>query len=97
MRPRVPDVADKLDPAIRSLHSVDYRNAEQLRDGVVIVGAGNSGAEIALDVHLHTTSYSPGVTPAACLFLSADRSIGEVVPGLVELEVAVPRSRPAVW
>ena len=22
---------------------------------------------------------------------------GEVVPGLVEVEVAVPRSRPAVW
>ena len=51
MRPRVPNVADKLDPAIRSLHSVDYRNPEQLRDGaVLIVGAGNSGAEIALDV-----------------------------------------------
>ena len=51
MRPRVPNVADKLDPAIRSVHSVDYRNPEQLRDGaVLIVGAGNSGAEIALDV-----------------------------------------------
>jgi putative flavoprotein involved in K+ transport len=51
MRPRVPGVADQLDPAILSLHSVDYRNPAQLRDGaVLIVGAGNSGAEIALDV-----------------------------------------------
>ena len=51
MCPRVPDVATQLDPAIRSLHSVDYRNPGQLREGaVLIVGAGNSGAEIALDV-----------------------------------------------
>lgn len=51
MRPRVPEVAHDLDPDIRSMHSVEYRNPEQLRDGtVLIVGAGNSGAEIALDV-----------------------------------------------
>jgi putative flavoprotein involved in K+ transport len=51
MRPRMPDVAGELDPHIVSLHSVDYRNPKQLHDGVVlIVGAGNSGAEIALDV-----------------------------------------------
>jgi putative flavoprotein involved in K+ transport len=51
MRPRVPDVAGQLDPHILSLHSVDYRNPGHLHDGVVlIVGAGNSGAEIALDV-----------------------------------------------
>jgi putative flavoprotein involved in K+ transport len=51
MRPWAPDVADQLDPAIRSLHSADYRNPEQLHDGaVLVVGAGNSGAEIALEV-----------------------------------------------
>ena len=51
MRPRLPDAAAQLDPHILSLHSVEYRKPEQLRDGVVlIVGAGNSGAEIALDV-----------------------------------------------
>jgi putative flavoprotein involved in K+ transport len=51
MRARVPEVASELDPSIVSLHSVDYRNPGQLRDGaVLIVGAGNSGAEIALDV-----------------------------------------------
>jgi putative flavoprotein involved in K+ transport len=51
MRPWVPDVAGQLDPHILSLHSADYRNPRQMHDGVVlIVGAGNSGAEIALDV-----------------------------------------------
>jgi putative flavoprotein involved in K+ transport len=49
--PRVPAFASQLDPAINQLHSVDYRNPGQLRDGaVLIVGAGNSGVEIALDL-----------------------------------------------
>ena len=49
-RPRTPDYAAGLDPAVVQLHSAAYRNAEQLQDGdVLVVGAGNSGAEIALD------------------------------------------------
>ena len=49
--PWVPAFAGELDPAISQLHSVAYRNPTQLRDGaVLIVGAGNSGAEIALDL-----------------------------------------------
>jgi putative flavoprotein involved in K+ transport len=47
---RVPAFASELAPAIRQLHSLDYRNLEQLSDGpVLIVGAGNSGAEIAIE------------------------------------------------
>jgi putative flavoprotein involved in K+ transport len=50
-RPRIPGFARELDPGIVQLHSIDYRNPSQLRDGgVLMVGAGNSGAEIALDV-----------------------------------------------
>jgi putative flavoprotein involved in K+ transport len=50
-KPRVPAFARKLDPGIAQLHSSEYRNPSQLRDGgVLVVGAGNSGAEIALDV-----------------------------------------------
>jgi len=50
-RPRVPAFASELDPRIVQLHSFDYRNPAQLQPGgVLIVGAGNSGAEIALDV-----------------------------------------------
>jgi putative flavoprotein involved in K+ transport len=49
-KPRVPPFAGELDPTIVQLHSFDYRNPAQLRDGgVLVVGAGNSGAEIALE------------------------------------------------
>ena len=46
-RPRVPPLAADLDSCIVQLHSAEYRNAGQLQDGdVLLVGAGNSGAEI---------------------------------------------------
>jgi len=48
--PRVPPFAQDLDAGIVQLHSSEYRNPSQLRDGdVLVVGAGNSGAEIALE------------------------------------------------
>jgi putative flavoprotein involved in K+ transport len=48
--PYVPGFAAELDPGIRQLHSYDYRNPEQFADGpVLVVGGGNSGAEIALE------------------------------------------------
>jgi putative flavoprotein involved in K+ transport len=47
---RVPTIADELDPAILQLHSTEYRNPSQLREGaVLVVGAGNSGADISLE------------------------------------------------
>jgi putative flavoprotein involved in K+ transport len=47
-RPKVPPFAANLDPGIVQIQSSDYRNQDQLRDGdVLVVGAGNSGAEIA--------------------------------------------------
>jgi len=47
---RVPKFAGQLDPAITQLRSTEYRNADQLPAGdVLVVGAGNSGAEIAID------------------------------------------------
>jgi putative flavoprotein involved in K+ transport len=46
--PRVPVFAPELDPATVQMHSSEYRNPSQLREGgVLVVGAGNSGAEIA--------------------------------------------------
>lgn len=56
-RPQAPAFAGDLDPGIVQLHSYDYRNPSQLREGgVLIVGAGNSGAEIALEVsRTHST------------------------------------------
>jgi putative flavoprotein involved in K+ transport len=48
--PTIPALAPQLDPGIVQLHSSDYRDPSQLRDGgVLVVGAGNSGAEIALE------------------------------------------------
>jgi putative flavoprotein involved in K+ transport len=50
-RPRSPAFAANLDPDIVQMHSSGYRNVAQLREGrVLVVGVGNSGAEIALDV-----------------------------------------------
>jgi putative flavoprotein involved in K+ transport len=50
-RPNVPDFAGELNDDIYQLHSKDYRNPTQLDSGsVLVVGAGNSGAEIALEV-----------------------------------------------
>ena len=49
--PWMPPFAHELDPDIAQLHSADYRNPSQLQEGgVLVVGAGNSGAEIALEV-----------------------------------------------
>jgi putative flavoprotein involved in K+ transport len=49
--PRIPAFARDLAPDMVQLHSKDYRNPGQLKPGgVLIVGAGNSGAEIAMDV-----------------------------------------------
>lgn len=49
--PRIPAFAKELDPAIVQLHSREYRNPSQLKAGsVLVVGAGNSGAEIALEL-----------------------------------------------
>jgi putative flavoprotein involved in K+ transport len=49
-RPRVPGFAGELDPEIVQFHSSEYRNPAQLRKGgVLVVGAGNSGAELAAE------------------------------------------------
>jgi len=50
-KPSVPDFAFELDPRIVHLHSSEYRDPSQLRPGgVLLVGAGNSGADIAMEV-----------------------------------------------
>ncbi len=49
--PRIPGFAPELARGITQLHSSRYRNPSQLRPGgVLVVGAGNSGAEIALEL-----------------------------------------------
>jgi putative flavoprotein involved in K+ transport len=49
--PKVPAFADDLHSSIVQLHSSQYRHPSQLQEGtVLVVGAGNSGAEIAFEV-----------------------------------------------
>jgi len=60
-KPSVPAFARELSSEIVQVHSSEYRNPRQLRPGaVLIVGAGNSGAEIAREVvrHGHETLVS---------------------------------------
>ncbi|HSJ84038.1 MAG TPA: FAD-dependent oxidoreductase [Acidimicrobiia bacterium] len=62
--PRVPIFASELDPSILQMHSSRYRDPSQLREGaVLVVGAGNSGAEIALDVSPHHRTWLSGRDP----------------------------------
>ena len=50
--PVIPAVADAIDPDIVQLHSSAYRNPEQLPAGpVLVVGAANSGVQIAAELH----------------------------------------------
>jgi putative flavoprotein involved in K+ transport len=59
--PHVPAFASRLDPAVRQLHASAYRDPTQLREGaVLIVGAGNSGAEIAIEVAASHPTYLAG-------------------------------------
>lgn len=49
--PWIPDFAKDLDPSIVQIHSAHYRSPAQLRPGrVLLVGAGNSAAEIAKEL-----------------------------------------------
>jgi putative flavoprotein involved in K+ transport len=50
-RPQIPAIASRLAPNIHQLHSSEYVNPFELPDGpVLVVGAGNSGAQIALEL-----------------------------------------------
>ncbi|WP_159698314.1 NAD(P)/FAD-dependent oxidoreductase [Arthrobacter sp. 18067] len=50
--PKVPAIAAKLPAGVTQFHTHDYRNPEQLPDGaVLIVGTGQSGGQIAEELH----------------------------------------------
>ncbi|UMG93013.1 MSMEG_0569 family flavin-dependent oxidoreductase [Nocardioides sp. TF02-7] len=52
-RPIVPPWAAALHPSVTQLHSAAYKHADQLPPGaVLVVGSGQSGAQIAEDLHL---------------------------------------------
>ncbi len=51
--PVIPRMAERIPASVQQLHSAEYKNAKQLPDGgVLVVGSGQSGAQIAEDLHL---------------------------------------------
>jgi putative flavoprotein involved in K+ transport len=51
-RPKIPPLAQNLDKSIVQLHSSEYKNPQSLPDNVLVVGTGQSGCQIAEDLHL---------------------------------------------
>ena len=73
-RPVRPAFADDLDGSVWQSHSSGYQNPEQLPSGpALVVGAGNSGAQIAMELAgVHETwlaGESPGYVPRTLLGL----------------------------
>lgn len=67
--PKIPAMAAQLDPEILNLHAQDYRNPDQLRPGdVLVVGVGNSGAEISVEVSRTHRTWLAGDKPMALPF-----------------------------
>lgn len=62
--PRIPSFAPQLNESIVQLHSSEYRSPSQLRQGgVLVVGAGNSGAEIAIELAPYHQTWLSGRHP----------------------------------
>lgn len=59
-RPRMPEFASELDDGIVQMHVASYRNPGQIQHGrVLVVGAGNSGSEVAKELgRTHEVSLS---------------------------------------
>lgn len=52
-KPNIPRMAERLPESILQIHSSTYRNPSQLPEGeVLVVGSGQSGCQIAEDLHL---------------------------------------------
>jgi putative flavoprotein involved in K+ transport len=103
---RLPEFAPALDPSIVQLHSSEYKNPAQLRPGdVLVVGAGNSGADIALEVARSRRVWLSGRHPGHVPFRIESRIARAVLPFLFRvvfhriLTVDTPmgrKARPAI-
>ena len=103
-RSRTPKFAEELSPDILQLHSSAYRNARQLKTGgVLVVGAGNSGADLALEAARagHRVSLAgevPGEVPFRPGSFVGRHIMGPLVLGFVfhhVLTVKTPMGRKA--
>ena len=67
--PDVPAFADRLAPSVLQLHSTEYRGPSQLQPGdALVVGLGNSGAEIALEISRTRRTWLAGTASAEIPF-----------------------------
>ena len=81
--PKVPGFADEIDPAVTQMSSIDYQGPEQFAAGpVLVVGAGNSGTDIALEAarNGHQVTISgrhPGQVP-----IDVDTPVGNIMSAI---------------
>jgi len=97
--PKIPEFAKEIAPEIRQLHSSEYRNPAQLQQGdVLVVGAGNSGAEIALDVaHKHptilsgrSTGFSP-FRPESAIAVIINTLLAPIITRVISVDTSIGR------
>ncbi|MGB2926335.1 MAG: MSMEG_0569 family flavin-dependent oxidoreductase [Limnothrix sp.] len=64
---RIPAIATQLPESMLQLHSVQYKNPDSVPDNILIVGTGQSGCQIAEDLHLagKTVHLATGTAPRA--------------------------------
>lgn len=78
-KPKVPEFAEDLAPHIRQIHSHQYVNPSSLQDGpVLVVGMGNSGADIGLELAKDRETYVSG-EPSAVIPFRIDAWFGRKV------------------
>lgn len=81
--PYTPVFASDLDPGIRQFHSSEYRNPTQFQNGdVLVVGAGNSGAEVAIEAAREHRTILAGRHPGEVPFRIDGRLARVLIPGL---------------
>ena len=64
--PHIPALAEQLDPSVPQLHTAQYRNPTQIpdRSRVLVVGAANSGLQIAAELaHSQSVTVAVGTRP----------------------------------
>lgn len=81
--PKTPAFASQLDPAIVQIHSGEYKSPAQLGSGdVLIVGLGNSGAEIAKELNETSRVFLSG-EPSGVQPFRPERLSGRVLMPIV--------------
>lgn len=99
--PKVPAFASELKPVIRQIHSSQYKSPSQLQDGdVLVVGTGNSGAEVAFELARTRRVFVAGSSPREIPFKHGALGAAFALPlirfiGTYVLNVDTPIGRKA--